>query len=46
MAPTDEAAASEATLRATSISPSLTANDLEQSLRFYTHGLGPRAVTA
>jgi uncharacterized glyoxalase superfamily protein PhnB len=40
MASTNEGAASEATLRATSISPSLTANDLERSLRFYTDGLG------
>jgi catechol 2,3-dioxygenase-like lactoylglutathione lyase family enzyme len=40
MASTNEAAASAGWLRAASISPSLTANDLEQSLRFYTDGLG------
>jgi catechol 2,3-dioxygenase-like lactoylglutathione lyase family enzyme len=39
MSATNEAAATE-TLRATGISPGLTVNDLEKSLKFYTEGLG------
>ncbi len=40
MASTNESQEGVAWLQATSISPSITANDLERSVRFYTEGLG------